>query len=175
MHPITRSAPVTAALIVLLATPAAAQSVADAVSEGLSRRFDTVSGHVMRAAEIVPEERYSYRPTEEVRTMGELFLHVAGAQFAYCAAVSGQPIPASARGEAAGKSAIVARVSASRDFCLAAYGGTTGDALGATIDVMGSQDTRAGVLIQNVGHSNLHYGNIVTYMRAIGLVPPSSE
>jgi hypothetical protein len=31
-----------------------------------------------------------------------------------------------------------------------------------------------GMLIQDFGHSNLHYGNMVTYMRMLGLVPPSS-
>jgi uncharacterized damage-inducible protein DinB len=175
MYWIARSLPLAFTLVFLLSGRAAGQNVAEAVSEALTRRFDTVSGHVLRAAEVVPEESYSYRPTEEVRSLSELFLHVAGAHFAYCAAVSGESVPETARGEVATKAEIVARVSVSRDFCLSAYRGTTGDALGATIDVLGSQDTRAGTLIQNLAHTNLHYGNIVTYMREIGLVPPSSE
>lgn len=163
------------AVAMFAAETAAAQNVADAVSAGLTSRFETVSGHVLSASESVPEDQYSYRPTEEVRTMGELFTHVAGAHFGYCAAISGQQVPASARGNASTKAEIVATVRASRDFCLAAYRGASGNALGETIQVFGGSDTRAGTMIQNLAHSNLHYGNIVTYMRGIGMVPPSSE
>lgn len=152
-----------------------AQSVADAVSASLRDRFEVVSGHILAAAEGVPEDQYSYRPTEEVRDLAGLFTHVAGAQFGYCAAVSGEPVPATAQGEVKTKAEIVARVRASREFCLAAYRDTSGDALAETVDVFGEEQTRVWILTQNLGHDNLHYGNIVTYMRALGMVPPSSE
>ena len=32
----------------------------------------------------------------------------------------------------------------------------------------------AGPLMANITHANLHYGNVITYMRMLGLVPPSS-
>jgi hypothetical protein len=44
------------------------------------------------------------------------------------------------------------------DSCDPAYGGTG----------------KVGALIDNVGHTNLHYGNIITYLRMLGLTPPSS-
>ena len=33
---------------------------------------------------------------------------------------------------------------------------------------------QVGPLISNIGHTNLHYGNIITYLRMMGMVPPSS-
>ncbi|MEX2582972.1 MAG: DinB family protein [Gemmatimonadota bacterium] len=172
---LTRAAALASVIAFGLPAAASAQALAEAVTSGLTGRFETVSGHVLSAAEGVPEEQYSYRPTDEVRTLGEMFGHVAVAQFAYCAAISGAELPASARGAATSKADIVQRVSASRDFCIGVYRGTTGEALGGAVSIFGNEDTRVGGLIQNLAHSNLHYGNIVTYMRALGLVPPSSE
>jgi uncharacterized damage-inducible protein DinB len=163
------------AALLLAAMPVHAQSASDAVTAGLLSRFETVSGNILTAAERVPEDRYSYRPTEEVRTMGELFLHVAQAHFGYCAAAGGEAVPASVRQPAASKAEIVERVRQSRDFCLQVYRRNWGDALAETLPLFGGTEDRATILIQNVAHDNLHYGNIVTYMRSIGLVPPSSD
>ncbi len=156
-------------------TGLSAQSVADAVSAGLLDRFEVVSGYLLAAAERIPEEHYDYRPAEEVRTISEQFNHVAAAHLAYCAAVLGEPSPPAARGNAAGKDAIVERFRISRDFCLEAYRRPWGDALAEEIPVLGETQTRAWVLIQNATHDNSHYGNIVTYMRTLGLVPPSTD
>lgn len=175
MRPFTFRAIATAAgIAAAMPATAHAQDVAGAVSAGLLARYETVGENLVRSAEIVPEDRYSYRPTEDVRTLGELFTHVTTAHFGYCAAVSGQTPPAAMRTPGTTREQIIANLRASRDFCLEAYRGAA-SGLGETIAVFGNSDTRAGVLIQNVAHSNLHYGNVVTYMRAIGLVPPSSE
>lgn len=169
----------TAALVggCLLAMPRAiqAQNVGDAVADGLVDRFQTVSGHVLAAAEQVPENQYSYRPTVEVRTFGELVDHVADAHFGYCSAAGDGNAPAASETDASSKDQIVERFRASRDFCNDVYQSADGGSLGQTVSIFGGEDTRAGVLIQNVAHDNLHYGNIVTYMRALGMVPPSSQ
>lgn len=154
---------------------ASAQSPANAVSAALLERFEVVSGYVLAAAETVAGDQYSHRPTDEVRNLGELFAHVAVAQFAYCAGLSGQAMPAAARGQVTAKAEIIQRVRESRDFCLEVYRGATDDSLAETIPLLEEEQTRAWGLIQNIAHDNLHYGNIVTYMRELGLVPPSSE
>lgn len=164
-----------ALLSLAIPASASAQSVEEAVAAGLLQRFETVSGNLVESANRVSEEQYGYRPTEDVRTLGELFTHVTSAHYAYCAAVSGQSVPAGARTPATTKAEIVANLTASRDFCLSAYRSAGTSALAETIPLFGNEDTRAGVLIQNVAHSNLHYGNVVTYMRELGLTPPSSD
>ena len=161
------------AATVLLSCPAHGQSLADAVSATMVDRFEVVSGNLLAAAERVPADQYGYRPTEDVRALGELFTHVTGAHYGYCAAVMGEPAPRRAQPE--NREQIIEALRASRDFCLRAYRETRGDALGGQIDVFGSSNSRVGVLLQNIAHDNLHYGNVVTYMRSIGLVPPSSE
>lgn len=153
---------------------APAASAQDATSSALLDQFETVSGHVLNAAEQVPEGDYGYQPTEEVRTFGEMVDHVADAHFGYCGALGGDA-PAAAGSDASTKSEIVERYRASRDFCLDVYRQAGSADLQETISVFGGEDSRVGVLVQNVTHDNLHYGNIVTYMRSLGMVPPSSQ
>lgn len=157
------------------ATPAGAQAVPGAVRDGLVSQLETVSGHILSAAEQVPEGQYGYQPTEEVRTFGELVSHVADAHFGYCSAIAGGSPPAAAEMDASTKAEIVRRFRASRDYCLQVYRRVDGATLGESIDVFGSPSTRAWTMIQNVSHDNLHYGNVITYMRSIGMVPPSSQ
>jgi uncharacterized damage-inducible protein DinB len=152
-----------------------AQSVADAVSASLLDRFEVVSGNLLAAAEQIPEEHYDYRPADEVRTFAEQFNHVAAAHLAYCGAVLGESAPPGSMGNPGTKAEIVERFRISREFCLEAYRRPWGEALAETVPVLGDSDTRAGILIQNTAHDNSHYGNIVTYMRTLGLVPPSSQ
>lgn len=157
------------------AFPAAAQSVPAATQQGLTDQLETVSGYVLSAAQQVSEDDYGFQPTEEVRTFGELISHVADAHFAYCTAIGGGESPAAAGADATTKSEIVQRFRASRDYCLNVYRSAEGSTLAGAIDVFGSESTRVETMIQNVTHDNLHYGNIVTYMRSLGMVPPSSQ
>src|SRR5688572_10785888 len=54
--------------------------------------WERVRGHVLAAAERVPEADYAYRPVETVRTMGQLFAHIAGSQHLFCAGALGEPM-----------------------------------------------------------------------------------
>lgn len=157
------------------ASPAAGQSLPAVTQQGLTDQLETVTGYLLSAAEQVPESDYGFRPTEEVRTFGEIIDHVADAQFAYCSAVGGGERPDAAGAEATTKSEIVRRFRASRSYCLEVYRNVEAGGLAATVDVFGSEGTRVGTMIQNVTHDNLHYGNIITYMRSLGMVPPSSQ
>ena len=56
-------------------------------------QFGALSGFVVRSAEKVPEELYSFRATPEVRSMAELFGHVADAMFAMCSTAAGTKPP----------------------------------------------------------------------------------
>jgi uncharacterized damage-inducible protein DinB len=127
----------------------------------LKQGFAEVSGWLLTAAEIVPPDKYSFRPIATVRTYGELLGHVADGYNYYCARATGKKVEWSdaIAGGKTDKSTVVAALKASTAACTAAHGGA-----GA-----GSPP-----LLQNFGHTNLHYGNVITYMRMLGLKPPSS-
>ena len=145
-------------------------------SGGLKNLYTNVKGWIIRAAEAMPEEHYSFKPTPEVRSFGELLGHIANAQYNFCSAPRKMPSPNTTNIEktATTKEALVAAVKESFAFCDPAY--ELADSGLTEMVKSGQREVAAGYgLTFNVAHNFEHYGNIVTYMRLKGMVPPSSE
>ncbi len=122
--------------------------------------FAEVSGWITKAVDLVPADKYTYRPAPTVRTFGQLIGHIADAHNWYCTRAGRRNVEWSDAVEKGNtdKATLVQKLKQSIDACNTVYGGTG----------------QIGPLFANVAHSNLHYGNIITYMRVMGLVPPSS-
>ena len=163
------------------AAPALAQAPSDtpptnfAVSAAGSA-WKSVSNYLQAAAEQFPDSQYDYKPTPEVRSFGELIGHVAGSQQMFCAAALGEAQPAEDAVEKAAKTkaALVEALKKSSEYCTRAYAQTDVQAQGS-VEMFGSQMSKLNVLVMNATHDNEHYGNVVTYMRMKGMVPPSSQ
>jgi uncharacterized damage-inducible protein DinB len=164
--------------LAMFATPtrAIAQQPVDAAIAGIRDQWKAAIGNISAAANELTEAEYAYRPIAGVRTFGELVGHVAGTQNMICAAVLGDPQPAEDAIEksAKTKAALVAALTASTTYCTKAYA-ITSAASGAMVDMFGEKSTKVGALALNASHDWEHYGNIVTYMRMQGKVPPSSK
>jgi uncharacterized damage-inducible protein DinB len=136
---------------------------------------NTVRTNIERSAAKMPEEQYSFKPTPEVRSFGAILGHIADAQYTFCAASLGEKNPAP--GVEKNKTTKAELVSALHDafaYCDRAYSALT-DANAAETVAFGGGRARLGVLSFNTGHAFEHYGNLVTYLRIKGIVPPSSE
>jgi uncharacterized damage-inducible protein DinB len=164
-----------AATTVLLLGASSAAFAQNPISAGQKFLYNMVKTNIVRAAEKMPEENYGFKPTPEIRSFGQLLGHVADAQYMFCAPVMGKASPAPGVEKSKTKKAeIVAALKDAFTFCDAAYDGLT-DADAATMVKFFGEQTKVTVLSFNTAHDNEHYGNIVTYMRLKGLVPPSSE
>jgi uncharacterized damage-inducible protein DinB len=136
-----------------------------------------VIGYVAAAAEQVPDSSYSYRPVPTVRTFGQLVAHIAGSQDMFCAQALGEQAHASDEIERTitEKAALVAALKASTAHCQKAYAMTDADAMKRTVKTFAGERSALWALLYSTVHDNEHYGNIVTYMRMLGMVPPSSQ
>ena len=138
--------------------------------------WEPMIGYITAVAEELPEGKYSFKPTPEVRSFGEMFGHVAGAQYMFCAAVLGEP----ARQEddieknKKSKADLVAALKASTEYCNKAYALDDRAAQGK-IKLFGQERSRLHALGMNATHDAEHYGNLVTYLRINKMVPPSSR
>lgn len=167
-----RSMALSALALAAFAAPAAAQGKAVG---GLGALYHNVHRVTIAAAEQMPEEHYSFKPTPEVRSFGELIGHIANANYMICSMATGGENPNKENFEkVTAKAALVKAVTESFDYCNKAY--LMDDAKGMEpMKLFGMDTNRLGVLAFNAGHDMEHYGNIVTYMRMKGLVPPSSQ
>jgi uncharacterized damage-inducible protein DinB len=138
--------------------------------------FDLVRGNIIKAAEQVPEDMYAFKPTPDVRSMGALFGHIADANFMICGAASGEkPTMTGIEKSKTTKKDLAGALAESFKFCEAAFAGLTGARANETVKFfLPGTHTRLGILAFNSAHDFEHYGNVVTYMRLKGMVPPSS-
>jgi uncharacterized damage-inducible protein DinB len=138
--------------------------------------WEPVIAYITTVAEELPEGKYSFKPTPEVRSFGEMFGHVAGAQYMFCAAATGEPPRQENDIEKSKKTKadLVAALKASTEYCNKAYAQDDRAAQGK-IKLFGQERSRLHALGMNATHNAEHYGNLVTYMRINKMVPPSSR
>src|SRR5258708_14475847 len=158
-------------------TTAAAQNP---VSDSLRSSWNGAKRNIKESAEQMPEENYGFKPVDSVRTFGQILSHVAGASDVVCAAAKGEKTPFTEdqfEKTATTKAAIVKATNDAIAYCDGAFTAATD----ATLGQMGpapfgsGQAPRANPLIGQIVHDTEHYGNLVTYFRIKGMVPPSSR
>jgi uncharacterized damage-inducible protein DinB len=167
----------TAIALFLLAGVLAAQTSSKIPLIATSQGFYTLAmNNIQRSADKIPEELWSFQPTPEVRTIAQLFAHIADGQYEFCGLASeGKMVDKGIEKTAKTKAEIVAALKDAFGYCDAAYAKMTAASAVETISAFGRQATRIGVMDFNITHTYEHYGNLVTYMRIKGIVPPSSE
>jgi uncharacterized damage-inducible protein DinB len=131
------------------------------VSTEMRNGFNEVNDWVMKAADMVPADKYSYRPVDTVRTFGQLIAHITDSYNYFCAHGVGNKVEWTTPIEkgATDKDTLLPKLKEAVGRCNAAYS---------------SGNAQLRPLFTNIGHTSLHYGNIITYMRMMGLKPPSS-
>ncbi|HEX5474981.1 MAG TPA: DinB family protein [Vicinamibacterales bacterium] len=157
-----------------------AASAANPISDSIRSEWKTVEGYIRDSATDMDEANYGFKPVDTVRTFGAILAHVAGANYVFCSAAKGEKSP---HGEgdfeksATTKADIVKALNDSLAYCDAAFSAATDASIAEMVTPpFGSrQIPRADALIGNIGHLNEHYGNLVTYFRIKGIVPPSSR
>jgi uncharacterized damage-inducible protein DinB len=127
----------------------------------LRKNFQQVSSWVTASADLVPPEKYNYKPVDTVRTFGQLIGHITDSYNYFCAHGVGNKVQWADPAEKGNtdKATLLPKLKEALDKCNAAYASDAG---------------QMGPLMDNVGHTNLHYGNLITYIRMMGMKPPSS-
>jgi uncharacterized damage-inducible protein DinB len=142
----------------------------------IKAQHDQVKGYLLKTADTVPDNLYSFRPTPEVRTVAQLLGHVADASAGICASASGDKPPAlNAEKSMTTKAQLTKALAEAMAFCDKVITGMDDKrALETTKFFVGGTSTRGMVLAFNTAHNFEHYGNLVTYMRINKITPPSS-
>jgi uncharacterized damage-inducible protein DinB len=157
--------------------PAAAASAQDNPLSGFNKRaYGQLKNWLLSSAEKMPEENYNFKPTESVRSFGQILGHVADAQYLFCSAVLGEKNPAlNIEKTKTSKADLIAALKEAFAYGEKAYDGMTDAAAPHMVKFFGSDIPKLGVLNVNIAHTAEHYGNLVTYLRLKNIVPPSSE
>jgi hypothetical protein len=137
------------------------------------KAYDALKQNLIKAAEKMPEDAYSFKPTPEMQSFGERINHIAN-QIGPCSAMTGERKPNPAQGKTA-KADIVAALKASFDACDAAWESMNDKTAMEMMAGRGGQVSKLSTLIRNNMHDQEMYGYLSPYMRLKGVVPPTSD
>ena len=155
--------------------PLQAQS-SNSLSAGAKTLYTMAKSNILKSAEEMPESDYSFKPTEGVRTFGQLVGHVADGQYEFCSSVVGDSAtPPEVEKSKTTKADLITGLKAAFAYCDKAYDGLTDAQAANSVKFFGRDMAKLTVLNFNTAHTDEHYGNMVTYLRMKGLVPPSSK
>ena len=168
---------VPAALVTLAARPAVAVAQTATFKAEYAKQLDDVGGKLVQLAEATPQDKYNWRPGKGVRSVGEVFLHIAGANF-QIPGVLGLKSPVAVGNDfetkTTDKAQIVALLKHSIEHARAA-GAALADADAAQdVSLFGMKLTKLGVVLLLATHMHEHLGQSIAYARTNGIVPPWS-
>jgi len=168
-----------AIVLCVLALPALSQekqASSNPYSTINKRSYERTKGILLRSAEKMAEENYSFKPVDSVRSFGQIVGHLADAQYLFCSTASGEKNPGlNIEKTKTAKADLIAALKEGFAYCDKVYDSMTDTAGIEMVKFFGNEVPKFTVLNVNISHNMEHYGNLVTYMRIKGVVPPTSE
>jgi hypothetical protein len=167
-------------LLVLGACTLQAQT-ANPLSSELRLMYTTIKTNLLKMAEKMPDENYTFKPVPEIETFGRRVAHIADANYRTCAGLNGERKTLGAAAKTA-KADLVAALKESFATCDGVFDSLT-DAtavemvngiIGSPPTPPGQTRTRLSTMWNVVRHSNELYGYMAVYLRLNGVVPPTS-
>jgi hypothetical protein len=159
--------------LIVVAGSSALYAQNNPLSTAVKQNYNNIKATLLKGAEKMAEADYTYKPAPESRTYGAVVTHIAAVQGLICASAKGEDKKFD--DSKTGKADAVALLKAAFDYCDPIYDALT-DANGLGMAKMFGRDTpKFNILDFGVIHDNEMYGTMAVYLRAKGLVPPSSE
>ena len=173
---------VTLALVLTLFTTGAASAqegsapVPNPVSSTVKTQLTRYAKNMVAAADLMPAEKYSFKPTPEMSTFGHLILHIAQSNNVLCSKISGAPAQDLKLTDTDPKEKLVAALKASFEYCTTALANVDDSKLGEPMTLFGNRPaSRAAALIALSDDWYDHYGTQAIYLRLNGILPPTAQ
>src|SRR4051812_38922186 len=133
----------------------------------------------LRLAVTIPADKYTWRPSPDVRSIAEVFLHVSTANYNLYTLV-GTPAPSTLdvkplEKSTTDKTKIIATLKDSFDHARKAITAMPDANLEKSLDWFGGKNTQRGTLLFIVRHAAEHLGQAIVYARSVGVTPPWTE
>jgi len=164
-----------------LLSPASAQQAAspetNPVSNALRRMVETEARNTVAAAETMPADKYSFRPTPQQRSFGELVAHIAGMNYRFCSTISGAGMPKAAPlKDTDPKDALVAGLKTSWEYCTQELAKLDDSKMGEAVPFFGGRTASRGAVMMTLAEEfGDHYAAEAMYLRLNGLLPPTAQ
>ena len=176
----TRAAVVLLFVLALIATKPLLAQEDDLAGlwQGFDGEWDHVSRHLVQLAQAIPADKYSWRPAPNVRSVSEVFMHIANANF-YLLSITGPAMPSDLKEgmekSVTAKADVISWLKRSLAAVKDAHGKVKPADLTRHLTVFKHDGTVDGMYLRIIVHANEHYGQMIAYARSIGVTPPWSK
>lgn len=159
------------ALVAVFSFSLAAQE--NPLSSEALQSWTRTKNNTLGAAEKMPQENYSFKPSPESQSFGDLVAHTANSAMGVCSGFNGERRNAAAEATAT-KADLVAALGKAMAECDKAYASLTDAKATEMIEGRRGSRSRLGTLYSNTIHIEHEYAQMAVHMRLKGQVPPSS-
>jgi len=159
--------------LTMLAGSAALYAQSNPLTSAVKQNYNGVKNNILKAAEKMSDADYSFKAGQGSRSFGEIVTHIAEVQGVLCAGAKGETKKFDV--SKSDKASAVAVLKDTIAYCDAAYDALTDANMTEPGKMFGRDTPKFTILNFNVIHDNEMYGQMAVYLRAKGLVPPSSE
>ena len=155
-----------------------AQKIPEGIWQGFDGEWMHVSSQLIALAEATPEEKFSWRPAEGVRSTSEVYMHIAVANF-YLLSVTGPKMPADWKDgmekSVTTKAEVIRWLKRSLEAVKTARAALKPADLQRKVHIADRDATVDGMYLRIIIHDNEHMGQLIAYARMTGVVPPWSK
>jgi len=170
------------AIAALVCAPAllAAQAVpAPGLKRDINIGIEDAEKKLIALANAIPADKFSWRPSKEVRTVSEVFVHVAMENFAIPPMIGAKESPTKVADDAektiTSKAAVIDFLTKSFAYAKNAVTAAPDAQMDANASYFGTPMSRRGILMQLALHGHEHLGQMIAYARMNSIVPPWSQ
>lgn len=150
----------------------AADLAKDSIMGPIRTQWETTKKLIVGIAEVIPEARYDFRPTPEVRTFREILIHVISENSLHIGFVTGENLDRSKYESLKTRDEILKALRESYDHNATVYAGMTDEKAAEIVTIRNQRVPRWMGALLNIADNMDHYGNLVVYVRVNGIVPP---
>ena len=140
--------------------------------------IEYVQGQVLQLAEAMPEDKYSWRPGEGVRSVGEVFMHIGAGNYFSLSFVGGslpEGFSEDTDKSKTKKSEIIEWLKESYTHVKNHISGLKEEDLNKPVDFFGNKSNGRRMVLLCLYHNHEHLGQAIAYARVNGIVPPWSQ
>ena len=167
---------VLAMTLVLAALPHLAAAQDAPVSQAFREGATSAGKRLMAAAEEMPADKYSFKPTPAQMSFGDVLVHLSQGNDFLCSTIAGTEAPKRSEVKvAAGKQKLVARLKETFQFCDSALAKVDDSKLSQQVNFFGRQISQAQAILATAQDWADHYSQMAIYLRLNGLLPPTAK
>ena len=165
-----------AAFFVAAICPAIASAQANPLATAFRGNAAMMGKNLVAAAEVMPADKYSFKPTPAQMSYADIVMHLAGGNDALCGLIGGATAPTRTKiAASAGKDALVARLKETFAFCDKALANLDDSKLSEQLTLWGDKTSRAQAELETTGDWADHYSQMAIYLRLNGQLPPTAK